>query len=248
MTATATHSSSLRRWLIPGLFTLVSLAILLSLGFWQLERKQWKEGLIASLDRQMKAPPVPLPPTAQWGDLARENSEFRRISLRAEFLPDAPSVYLYTGASALREDVKQPGYFVFAPARLPSGSVVVINRGYVPIDRQHEKPSGPVDLVGFIRWPETPGLFVSDHNADGDIWFVRDPQAMAKTRNWGSVAPFYIDQESPVPFGGLPRPGPLTVKLRNDHLGYALTWFGLAAALAGVFAVWAARNRYHKTV
>lgn len=247
MTAAATHPSLLRRWLIPGLFTLVGLAVLISLGFWQLERKQWKEGLIASLGQQMKAAPAALPPASQWSDLTRANSEFRRVSLRAQFLNDAKPAYLYTGASALRQDVKQPGYFVFAPARLPDGRIVVVNRGYVSMDRRHETPDGTVEITGFIRWPESPGLFVSEHDTAGDVWFVRDPQTMAEIRGWGSVAPFYIDQESPVPPDGLPRPGPLAVKLRNDHLGYAITWFGLAASLAVVFAVWAARNRYNKT-
>ena len=248
MTAAGTQPSTLRRLLIPGLFTLVGLAILISLGLWQLERKQWKEGLIATLDRQMKAPPVPLPSASQWPKLTRENSEFRRVSLRAEFPADAKPAYLYTGASALREDVKQPGYFVFAPARLPDGRVVVVNRGYVPMDHPRENPAGPGEIVGFIRWPESPGLFVPDRNETGEIWFVRDPEAMAKTRGWGFVAPFYIDQESPVPAGGLPRPGPLSVNLRNDHLGYAITWFGLAASLAAVFAAWATRKRYDKTI
>ena len=248
MTIAATHPSLLRRWLIPGLFTLVGLAVLISLGVWQLERKQWKEGLIASLERQMQAPSASLPPSSQWSELTRDNSEFRRVSLRAEFIPDAPPAYLYTGASALRVDVKQPGYFVFAPARLEDGRMVVVNRGYVPMDRQHEKPVGVAEITGFIRWPEKPGWFVSEHDAKGDIWFVRDPQTMATVRNWRSVAPFYIDQEGPVPPGGLPRPGTLTVKLKNDHLGYAITWFGLAASLAAIFAIWAARNRYHKTV
>lgn len=247
MTAAVSHPSLLRRLLIPGLFTLVGLAILISLGVWQLQRKQWKEGLIASLDREMKAPPVPLPPASQWPNLTPENSEFRRVSLRAEFPAGAKPAYLYTGASALREDVKQPGYFVFAPARLPDGRIVVVNRGYVPMDRRQEKPTGPIEIVGFIRWPESPGWFVSDRDTAGEVWFVRDPEMMAEMRGWGSVAPFYIDQESPVPAGGLPRPGPLSVKLRNDHLGYAITWFGLAASLAAVFAAWAARNRYHKT-
>lgn len=248
MTTAVTHPSLLRRLLIPGLFTLAGLAILISLGIWQLERKQWKEDLIASLDRQMKAPPVPLPPASQWPRLTRENSEFRRVSLRVEFPSNAKPAYLYTGASALREDVKQPGYFVFAPARLPDGHIVVVNRGYVPMDRPETMPGGPGEIVGFIRWPEAPGWFVSDRDSSGEVWFVRDPQMMAKARGWGSVAPFYIDQESPVPAGGLPRPGSLSVNLRNNHLGYAITWFGLAASLAAVFAAWAARNRYRKTV
>ncbi len=236
-----------RRILIPGLLTLVSLAILISLGIWQLQRKEWKENLIATLDAQLKAQPAPLPPASEWPALNRENSEFRRVTLQAEAVATSSPVYLYTGASALRTDVKQPGYFVFAPARLPDGRTVVVNHGYVPLDRKVEPAAGPEKITGYIRWPESPGWFVSAHDSKGDIWFVRDPVAMAKARGWGAVAPFYIDQEAPVPPEGFPKPGPLAVKLRNDHLGYALTWFGLAASLLAVFLAWAARERYNKT-
>jgi cytochrome oxidase assembly protein ShyY1 len=125
---------------------------------------------------------------------------------------------------------------------------VVVNRGYVPVDRKTGPATGTIDITGYVRWPETPRWFMSEPDAAGDIWFVRDPAAMARLRGWGTVAPFYIDQEAPVPPGGLPRPGPLAVKLRNDHLGYAITWFGLAASLVAVFLAWAIRERYNKTV
>jgi cytochrome oxidase assembly protein ShyY1 len=52
------------------------------------------------------------------------------------------------------------------------------------------------------------------------------------------VAPFYIDQEGPLPAGALPKAGPLRVNLPNNHLQYAITWFSLAACLVGVFAFW----------
>ncbi|MFN3350697.1 SURF1 family protein [Pseudorhodoplanes sp.] len=236
-----------RRVLVPGVLTLVGLAILISLGVWQLQRKAWKEALIATLDAQIKAPPVPLPPASEWPSLTAANSEFRRVRLRVEPMAQAAPAYLYTGASALRTDVKQPGYFVFAPFRLPDGTAVVINRGYIPEGSKIGAQSGADEITGYIRWPETPGLFVAKHDAKDDIWFVRDPAAMAKARGWGSVAPFYIDQEAPVPPGGFPKPGPLTVRLKNDHLGYAITWFGLAGTLVGVFAVWGLRERYNRT-
>lgn len=237
-----------QRLIVPGLFAVISLAILVWLGMWQLQRKAWKEGLIATLNAQMAASPAPLPPPSQWSALNRDNSEFRRVSLRVESIADAKPVYLYTGASALRTDVKQPGYFVFAPARLPDGQMVVVNWGYVPVDRKTEPPAGAAAITGYMRWPETPGWFVSEHGTDESIWFVRDPAAMAKTRGWGAVAPFYIDQEAPAPPGGWPKPGPLAIKLRNDHLGYAITWFGLAASLLAVFLVWAFREWYNKTI
>jgi surfeit locus 1 family protein len=237
-----------RRLLIPAIFTIAGLAILVSLGVWQLQRKAWKEGLIATLEAQIKAEPLPLPPPSQWPEMTRDNSEFRRVKLHTDTSADAKAVYLYTGASALRTDVKQAGYFVFVPAKLPDGRTVVVNRGYIPIDRKDERFSGATEITGYIRWPEVSGLFVTEHDTKGDIWFVRDPAAMANARGWGPVAPFYIDQEAPVPPQGFPKPGPLTVKLKNDHLGYAITWFGLAASLLAVFIAWAARERYNKTI
>jgi cytochrome oxidase assembly protein ShyY1 len=234
--------SAFRRLLLPALFTIAGLGVLISLGMWQLQRKEWKETLIATLDRQMSAKPVPLP--AQSSDILRGNAEFRRVALRVEFVKEAKPALHYTGASALRDDVKQPGYFVFAPARLPDGRVVVINRGYVPLERAKEPVDAPSEITGYLRFPESPGWFVSAHDTKGDIWFVRDPQAMAQVQGWGNVAPFYVDQEAPVPATGFPRPGRLKVQLRNDHLGYALTWFGLAIALAAVFGVWATREWY----
>jgi surfeit locus 1 family protein len=228
---------SLRSVVIASIATAIGLVILISLGLWQLDRLAWKEALIATLQQRLAAAPADLPPVAEWPKLTADNAEFRRVKLRVEF-PDAPRAEVYAGAPALRADIRSPGYFVFAPARVPGGETIAINTGWVPADRKYPWIGGVRDITGCLRWPEQPGLFVSDRDASGAIWFVRDPQAMARVRGWGEVAPFYIDMESPVPPGGLPRPGPLTVNLRNNHLGYAWTWFGLAGTLAGVFAFW----------
>jgi surfeit locus 1 family protein len=223
--------------LVPGFAAFVALVVLLGLGTWQLERKAWKEALIATLDRHASDPPAALPPPSEWAAMTRDNSEFMRVRLRVEFRKDSDAL-VYTSGSAIRDDVKGTGYFVFTPARLTDGQQVVVNRGFVP-GRAYPTQSGPQDIVGAIRWPETPSLFVSDHDAAGDIWMVRDPVAMSRLRGWGEVAPFYIEQEAPVPPGGLPHPAPLTVRLRNDHLNYAITWYGLAAVLIAMFGVWA---------
>lgn len=237
-----------RRLIVPGLLTIVGLAILISLGVWQLQRKQWKEELIATLDAQLKAPPAPLPPPSQWGALTRDNSEFRRVQLAVKFQNEDDAL-LYTGKSALRPDVKEPGYFVFTPVTLPDGRKIVVNRGYLRTDTYPGR-AGTEEITGYIRFPEPPSLlrsFVSGDDVSRRVWTERDHLAMARAKRWGEVAPFYIDQESPVPAAAFPQPGPLTVKLRNDHLGYAITWFGLAAALAAVFFAWAFRERYYKT-
>lgn len=227
-----------RSIVLPGLFTLAMFLVLLGLGLWQVERLGWKESLVIALERRVNAPPVPLPTAQEWPKLTQEESEFRRVGVALEYL-DRPPAYAYTAGSLLRPDVKTPGFFVFAPARLASGEIVVVNTGYVP-DRSQSWRNAKAGIIGYLRWPEAPRWFVPATDAEGSIWYVRDHRAMAQRLGWGAkVAPFYIDQEAPVPASGVPRPGPLAVKLRNDHLGYAITWFGLAAVLLVVFGFWA---------
>ena len=237
---------------VPGLVALAAFAVLIALGVWQLERRAWKEGLIATLAERLAAPPVSFPPRERWQNLEPAADEFRRVAMRASFSPGSEA-RIYSGGAGLRDDVKGPGYFAFAPARLADGSTVVVNRGHVdnPNPDASLKPIGvsdaAVDLVGVIRWPEQPGWFVAPYSERQDLWFARDHRAMAARYGWGAVAPFYVEQESPAPPGGVPRPGALTVKLRNDHFGYAMTWFGLAAVLVVVFGFWAVSRERRST-
>jgi surfeit locus 1 family protein len=227
---------------IAAFAALAAFAVLMGLGTWQIERKAWKEALIATLSQRLAAPPVELPPPEEWATLTRENAEFLRVRLRAELQSGAEAL-VYTSGSPLRDDVKAPGYFVFTPARLASGRQVVINRGYVPDRTAPPSGAGPVDIVGAIRWPEAPSWFIGSHDSGGRTWHVRDPRLMAEVKGWGPVAPFYIEQEAPVPPGGLPHPSALSVRLRNDHLQYALTWYGLAAVLAVMGGMMVLRTR-----
>jgi surfeit locus 1 family protein len=223
---------------------LVCLAILIGLGVWQLERKVWKENLIAAMTSRLDAPPQPLPPPSQWGALTQANDEFRRVAFTVTFVPGEEAL-VYTPGSALRSDIKGPGYFVFAPGKLANGGVVVVDRGFVPLDRKDKakrsqgEPQGPLSVVGYLRWPESRSLFTPADDTKGSVLYLRDQAAMAAARHWGDVAPFYVDQEEPVPPGGLPAPGKMVVKLPDNHLQYAVTWFGLGAALVGVYSFWA---------
>ena len=226
--------------LLPWTFALAGLLVLLGLGTWQLERKAWKEALIDALTRRASEAPVALPPPAEWARLASEVWEFRRVRLRIEPANEGDAL-VYTGVSALRDDVKSPGYMVFAPMRLSDGSKVVVNRGDAPT--RSYAPAVAQEIVGAMRWPEPPSWFVAAHDAAGGTWHVRDQRAMAAVKGWGAVAPFYIEQEAPEPPGGVPHPAKLNVKLRNEHLQYAVTWYGLAAVWAAMFAVWLVRGR-----
>jgi surfeit locus 1 family protein len=226
---------------VPSVLALAALLVLLGLGTWQVERKAWKEALIDTLNARLVAAPVALPQPSAWTGMTADDWEFTRVRLHVEFAQGSDAL-VFSGGSALRDDAKAGGYFVFTSARLPDGRQVVINRGFAP-DRTYPPAPGSQDIVGALRWPEQPSWFVSAHDAAGEVWTVRDPQAMAALKGWGAVAPFYVEQEAPVPPGGLPHPAPLKPRLRNEHLQYAITWYGLAAVLVVMFSILALKRR-----
>jgi surfeit locus 1 family protein len=223
--------------------TAAGIAILIGLGIWQLDRKVWKENLIATLDARLTRAPTDLPPREDWDRLTADHDEYTRVKFPAEFLSGEEAL-IYTAGSAFRPDVQGQGYWVFAPARLAGGSIVVVDRGFVPYDRKDPAtraqgaPLGTIDIVGVMRWPEARGLFTPNDDPKTNVWYLRDQKAIGAAKKWDAPAPFYIEQESPVPPGGLPKPGKLIVSLPDDHLQYALTWFGLALGLAGVYVTW----------
>jgi surfeit locus 1 family protein len=226
------------------IFAVIGVAILIGLGVWQLERRVWKENLIATMTARLNDVPQALPARATWAQLKQQADEFSRVTFQAEF-QSGQEAFVYSAGSALRPDVKGLGYWVFAPARLTDGRIVVVDRGFVPLDAKDAAarvPAGKVDIVGVMRWPEKPGLFTPAADTKGNIWYLRDIAAMAAARGWGRIAPFYVEQESPVPAGGLPKPGKVVVNLPNNHLQYAITWFGLALGLIAVYALFVFRR------
>jgi surfeit locus 1 family protein len=236
-----------RGLVMPAVAAACAFAILIGLGSWQVRRLAWKEALIATVSARFAAPPTPLPAPAEWARLNAEQDEFRRVVVSASFLNDKEAL-VYTTGSSLRAGESGPGYWVFTPARFDGGTVVV-NRGFVPQGRQNPatrrdgEVAGTVQIVGVLRWPEQPGLFTPAADPANNLWFARDPAAIAAAKGVGPVAPFYIEQEAPPAPGGLPQVGALHPSFPNNHLGYAITWYGLALVLVVVFGVWAAGRR-----
>jgi cytochrome oxidase assembly protein ShyY1 len=233
-------------------FTLAMVALFVGLGVWQLQRRVEKHALIAALTERLAAPPGVLPSPAQWSKLTPESDEFRRVTFPAtyESLADA---MVYSSGSAVRDDISGPGTWAFLPARLPTGETVVINAGFVQNtmqDREQQDRAikslvtgAPVTLTGYLRFPEAAGMLTPAENLAKRLWFTRDHLAMAHALGWGEVAPFYIDLEAPVPASGIPKPGPLEVHLKDDHMQYAITWFGLAGAVVIAFGLWLRAQR-----
>ncbi len=237
-----------RDLIAPGLASLIALAILLSLGTWQIERRTWKEDLIARIVRQTKAEPVAPPGPAAW-DPARD--EFRHVQVSGRFLNDRETLVHGLAAGETPGRALQ-GYYVLTPLRRADGSVVLVNRGFVPTelkaqsDRRDGLIEGSTTVTGILRASEPRGLFVPEADPARGEWFNRDVAGIAAARGVPEVAPYLIEADAVPGQTSWPRGGQLRVDLPNNHLQYAFTWFGLAACLIGVFSVFAWR-RLHET-
>jgi surfeit locus 1 family protein len=243
-----TAASRLRSLIAPGLAALVALAILIGLGTWQLQRKAWKDGLIAQIDARAYAEPGAIVPPADWDTWRAEEDEFRRVRVTGTFLHRFETL-VYGLASGQRGAPAQ-GYYLMTPLRLPDGAIVVVNRGFVPSElrdpasRPQSQPAGEATVMGLVRAPEERNAFTPADDPARDTWFARDPQAIAKARNLDRVAPFYVAVDATPNPGDWPKGGQTKLDLPNNHLQYALTWFGIALTLVGVFGAFAWRRLY----
>ena len=230
-----------------AIFTRVMLIAFVGLGIWQLQRRVEKHALIAALTERLAAAPQSLPAPAQWSALTPAKDEFRRVSFTATYRSRLDAM-VYGSGSAVRDDISGPGTWAFLPAQLPDGETIAVNAGFVPNTMQDRNlqdravaqlvTGRPVVLTGYIRFPEAAGVLTPAEDHTKRLWFTRDHLAMARALGWDKVAPFYIDLETPVPANGIPKPGPLEIHLKDDHMQYAITWFGLAGAVVIAFAVW----------
>ncbi len=230
-----------------GVFTIGMVALFIGLGLWQLQRRAEKHALIARLNERLAEAPAPLPQPSSWSALSAQRDEFRRVSFTAAYAR-VPDAMVYSAGSAVRSDISGPGTWAFLPVRLSTGETVVVNAGFVENTMQDRGVEDravarlvtgqPVTLTGYLRFPEAAGWLTPAQNRDKRLWFTRDHLSMASSLGWGTVAPFYVDLETPVPENGIPKPGPLDVHLRDDHMQYAITWFALAGAVMIAFGVW----------
>jgi surfeit locus 1 family protein len=232
-----------RRTLVwPAVTALACFILFVSLGLWQLERRAWKEALIAQIDARANASPTPLPNAADWPLLAPQDYEYRHVALSGTFEHGKEALVFRTAPND-KGGTQGPGYLVLTPLRLASGAYVIVNRGFVPLDlkdpqkRAAGQVEGEVQITGLMRPPEPRNLFTPADNPDKGQYFTRDPVLIAQHFALGRAAPFSIDADDLPVHGGWPRGGATVTAIPNNHLSYALTWFGLAAALVGFCAI-----------
>ncbi|MCR9138871.1 MAG: SURF1 family protein [Alphaproteobacteria bacterium] len=244
-----TQSSRYRRPnLVFFVVVAVMFAILVSLGNWQVRRLEWKEGLIGTIEQRIRQEPVELNRIlTRWQDSA--DVEYFPVRLSGRFRHGDEQHFLATHNG-------QSGWYLYTPLEMADGRVVIVNRGFVPFDFKDQavrpwKPvQGLVTITGLARNPltEKPGWVVPENTPADSTWYWKDFAGMAKAMGLSGdqIVPFFVDASATENQSAAgPVPGVTRIVLPNRHLEYALTWFGLAAALVATaaFVVWRGMRR-----
>ncbi len=224
----------MRRYLSALILGAGGIAILLSLGFWQVRRLAWKEGVIAAIEAKIDATPVPLS-SLPAPDLAEDL--YRPVTVSGRTTGE--EILVLTGKKG-----EGAGYEVIAGFETEDGRRILIDRGFIG-EAGRGLPRAPVklDVTGNLHWPDESDSFTPPPDPKSGLWFVRDVPAMANKLNTAPVLVVLRDAEGdmqgidPVPVD--------TASIPNDHRNYAITWFSLAAVWAGMtgFLLWRIRQR-----
>jgi surfeit locus 1 family protein len=246
----------LGRWALRVAAVLL-IVLFAGLGTWQVQRLQWKLALIERVESRVHSAPAAPPPPARWGQISAESDEYRRVRLSGFFL------YSLTTPVQAVSDLGA-GWWLVTPLCTTDGYIVLVNRGFVPIER-----GGPArypsvradaasaacarsmgsglrrnDVVGLMRMSEPNGGFLRANDSQGNRWYSRDVQAIARARGLYNVAPYFVDaakDQDPADAPDHPVGGLTVITFHNSHLVYAFTWYLMAVMVAGAWW-WVARG------
>lgn len=224
----------------PTLFTLLALPVLIGLSLWQVERLEWKQGLLEKIGERIGAEAVPLPASADWAAYDAREEEYTRVVAEGRFLP--VEFHYFT-----QGDRGTPGYAVISPLELAEGALVLVDRGFVPVALKEAAsrggiPEGDQRFTGVIRAPSVRGMFDGADDPEKNVWMVRDPAIMGAGLGDAPIAPFIVEAEEATFPGEWPKAGRTRIDIPNNHLDYALTWGGLALVLIVIYVLYHRAN------
>jgi surfeit locus 1 family protein len=223
-----------RPTLWPTLFSVPVFLVMVGLCIWQVQRLHWKEGLIAERESRVAAEAIALPAVG----VDPAGLEYRRVRLEGSFLHDKE---LYLGARSMNGN---PGYQILTPFALADGSLVLVDRGWVPIERKMPESraegqvAGPQTIEGIVRLPPHQAWMQPDNEPGKNMWFFVDLPAMAAVAGAQIRTDLYVDAGPAENPGKYPVGGQTRIEMPNDHLQYAITWGLLALALAVIYVLY----------
>lgn len=212
----------MRRILFLLIFGLAGLGVLIWLGVWQVQRLAWKEDILAEIEARIAAEPIDLPET-----VSEEDDKFLPVTVAGEMEPEEIHVLV---------SVKQVGAgYRIIQSFSTEDRTILVDRGFVPTTaKQVERLNGSMEVTGNLHWPDEIDSYTPEPDIEDNIWFARDVPNLAAALG---AEPVLLIARSETDPGVTPLPVD-TAGIPNDHLQYAITWFGLAlvwAAMTGYF-------------
>jgi surfeit locus 1 family protein len=218
-----------RRFLVPGLTTLIALLILLGLGTWQVYRLHWKEGILARIATAEAGPPLPL---------TQNPGSYTKVWVSGRFRFDRAVEF----GAEVRDTRTGPtmGFSQVVPLQRDGAQTILVDRGWVPQGRETplDDPAGTVTVTGYVRPGERASWFSAADDPAARQFYTLDPQAIASAVGLANLEPFTLVALGPAVSGSFPVPAQHLPRPPNNHLSYAMTWYGLAASLIIIFGVW----------
>lgn len=223
-----------RRFLVPGLSTLVMLLLLIGLGTWQVYRLHWKEGILAQIAKAEAAPPVPLPAEPE----PYTPSPYTKISVTGRFRFDQAAQY----GAEVRDTATGPtmGAYQIVPLERTGAPTILVDRGWIPQNRTTalDEPPGAVTVSGYVHPAEKSHWFSPTDDDATRQFFTLDPAVIGSVVGAPNPEPYTLVAMGPETAGLYPAPAQHLPRPPNNHLSYAITWYGLAVALLIIFGAW----------
>ena len=218
----------MRRFAFPLLAGLVGVAILVSLGVWQLRRLEWKQAILAQIEAQIGAEPVPVPDHP-----AEDRDRYRAVTATGTIIDDEVHFLVSTRETGA-------AFRIVSLFLTEDGRRLLLDRGIVTSGaKDDERPAVEATVTGNLLWPDEIDMFTPEPDREMNIWFARDATLLSQEL---AAEPFLIVLRETSESDPSVTPLPVdTASIPNDHREYAITWFGLAAVWAGMTIFWIGR-------
>ena len=227
-----TWGTVVRRTIFILIIGLAGIAVLLSLGTWQVQRLAWKEGILAEIDAKISGTPTTLPLSP-----SEEAHKYQPVEVSGRFLETRIRVLV-------SQKLIGAGYRIIQPFQT-ADRVILVDRGFVKIDQTEDLRNDPATVLGNLHWPDEVDEYTPEPDLRRDIWFARDVPALAKALN---ADPVLVIAREITPSNEKVSPIPISSSgIPNDHLQYAITWFSLAAVWAGMSGLFLFGTRRRKS-
>lgn len=217
------------RFIAPLLFGLIGAGILVWLGLWQMQRLDWKLGVLAEIDRRIAAAPEPLPMM-----IAPEEQKYQPVALDGQILPGEIRILV-------SRKLIGAGYLIVSPFRT-ADRLILLDRGFTAAENKDAaRRTGPAQVLGNLHWPDDRNSSTPANDTAANVWFARDIGAMAEALG---TEPLLVVAREITPQDPAIEPMPVdTAGIPNDHLQYAITWFSLAVVWLFMTAYYIVRQR-----